>query len=80
MSNCTIARLCSTTGTNIGFVQVPVTEGLLYNFEASIRSCGVNSSSCAGVANVSVLFAVVGIGAGGKFLLKFACVGITSVC
>jgi hypothetical protein len=68
--DCNIARLCTAVGTSTGLVEILLSQGV-YTYEAAVRNCsgggGVgNSSNCAGVKNISVLIAVVGIHAMGK--------------
>ena len=67
--DCDIARLCTAVGTSTGLVEILLSQGV-FTYEASIRNCssGVSnsSSSCAGVKNISIMIAVVGIHAMGK--------------
>ena len=76
-SECIVSRLCTATGTNVGFVELLLTQDKFsYMYVAALNACGENSTSCGGVANVSVLIAVVGVHAMCKFLqfVNKACV------
>ena len=68
-SECNVTSLCSASGTDVGLVQLMLSNHGEFWFEVSIRSCGGTNSSCADVTNVSIIIAVVGVHSTSKSLL-----------